>query len=117
MNYYKIIFRTGEAEWETGELIIDESQNDKVQEQIANGNDFLLVKGQTIKRTAIVSITSANDIVRDYQKQGIKIDGLLEPVSRPLIGNAGGRMKTAAEIIKEKKGDFFKKMGWKSESN
>ena len=107
MNYFKIIYRTGEEDWETSEVIIDEIQHAKIQDQMSEGSDFIFVKDKaTIKRTAIVSITSANNIVVEYQRQGIKIDGLLKPVeSRPLISD-GKPIKSDIERRRE----MFKKM-------
>ena len=110
-SYFKIIYRTGEEDWETGEIIVDEEQHAKIQKQMSEGSDFIFIKDKaTIKRTAIVSITSANDIVANYQKQGLKVEGFLEPPNFPKIT---GRVQKVGDFLKETKKDFFKRMGWK----
>lgn len=111
MNYFKIIFRTGEEDWEIKELIINENQNGKIQEQMSNGGDFIFIKNQTIKRTSIVSITSANQEIAEYQRQGIKVDGLLEPVEKPK--EITGRIRKFGDIFTEKKDELYKRMNWK----
>lgn len=114
MNYFKIIYRTGEEDWETSEIIIDENQHNKIQEQLSGGSDMIFVKDRaTIKRSCITSIGSANDIIANYQKQGIKIDGLglLEPAEKPK--EIAGGVRKFGDIFKEKKDEFYQRMGWK----
>jgi len=111
-SYFKIIYRTGEEDWETGEIIVDEEQHAKIQKQMSEGSDFIFIKDKaTIKRTAIVSITSANDIVANYQKQGLKVEGFLEPAEKPK--QITGSVRKVGDYLKETKENFFKRMGWK----
>ena len=115
MNYFKIIYRTGEEDWETSEVIIDESQYSKIQEQLSNGGDMIFIKDKaTIKRSCITSIVSANDIVANYQRQGLKVDGLLEPANQPkLIGKTIPNKERVGEYLKRTEKSFKQKMGWK----
>jgi hypothetical protein len=115
MKYWGIIYRTGQEDWETKELLIDDIQYRLVQNALINGEDLIVIKDKpTIKRTAIVSINPADDIVATYQEQGLKIDGLLEPADKQkLLGNKDGGLKSFSDILKEKKEKLFKKMGWK----
>ena len=93
-HYWKIIYRTGEEDWGTKEVIINNEQYKLIQNALIGGEDFIVLKDKpSIKRTSIVSISEADDIVTEYQRQGLKIDGLLEPVNKPLeIGSKGVRI-------------------------
>ncbi len=111
MNYFKIIYRTGGEDWETSEILIDENQHTEIQKQMAEGLDYVLIRDKaTIKRTSIVSISDANSIVASFQNQGLKVDGLIEPPSRPRLA---GNVVKMGDYLKEKHESFFKKMGWK----
>lgn len=114
MNYFKILYRTGGEDWETSEVIIDEDQNTKIQAQLSSGSDMVFIKDKaTIKRTAIVSITSANEIVSNYQKQGVKVDGILESAEQPKItGHTISNRERIGEYIKRTEKSFKQKMGW-----
>ena len=115
MNCFKIIYRTGEENWETSEIIIDENQHEKIQSQMSEGSDFIFIKDKaTIKRSAIVSIASADNIVAEYQKQGLKINGLLELAEKPK--QITGNIRKVGDYLKETKTEFFKRMGWKINS-
>ena len=107
MKYWQIIYRTGEEDWETKEVIISDEQYKLVQEVIRGNGDYIVLKDKpTIKRTSIVSINDAGEIVASYQRQGIKIDGLLEPAEKPRLISDGKPIKTDIE----RKAEMFKKM-------
>ena len=114
-SYFKIIYHTGEGDWETGEIIVDKEQHTTIQKQMSEGSDFVFIKDKaTIKRTAIVSITPADDIVVTYQKQELKIDGLLEPAEKPK--EITGNVKKVGDFLKETRKQFFERMGWRMEN-
>ena len=113
MKYFKIIFRTGEEDFETKEIIINEDQHKEIQNQIIDGSDFVVVRNKaTIKRTSIASISEANDIVAEYQKEGVKIDGILDAPELPKLSGEVRQPKTAQQIIKDTHFDLYKKHGW-----
>lgn len=113
MNYFKIIYRTGEEDWETSEIIIDENQHKKIQEQMASGADYVFIKDKaTIKRTSITSIASANDIVGEYQKQGVKINGLLTPAEKPKLTGNVNEPRKIGDYLKDTHFEYYQKMGW-----
>ena len=104
MNFFKIIYRTGAEDWETGELIVNENQHKIIQEALMGGDDYIMIKDKiTLKRSSIISISFANDIVGDYQKIGVRVDGLLEPVK---IASITGTIKSTKEVFREKLADM-----------
>lgn len=111
MRYWEITYYTGGDDFETKELIINGDQYDRIQEAISRGSEFIILEGKpTIKTKMIASINPADTIVAEYQKQGLKIDGLLEPVEeRFLLG------KTEKEQTREglnKLGDWVRSQDW-----
>jgi hypothetical protein len=114
MKYWQIIYRTGQEDWETKEMIIDDNQYKLVQNALINGEDMIVIRDKpTIKRTSITSINSADKIVAEYQQQGLKIDGLLEPVSVPKItGQVKSEKDLAREVVKRNHFLVYEKNGW-----
>lgn len=113
MNYFKIIYRTGEQEWETSEIIVNEEQNTKIQKQMADGSDFIFIKDKaTIKRTAVVSIASANNVVAEYQKSGMAIPGLLAVSETPRLTGEVKKAESIKDFLARTSDAFKKKMGW-----
>lgn len=116
MNYYKIITyaegKNEKNEIETRERLVDENVYRLIQLAMKEDVEFidLGAKG-IIRRSSIKEIAPANDIVNEYQKIGVQIDGLLEPVSVPRLTGGGG-LRNIQELIKENHESFYKKMGW-----
>ena len=114
MNYYKVIQYGDREDYSTKETIIDEPTFRQYQKLISEGKDKIILKEAIISVSSIKEIVSANNEVAEYQRQGLKIDGLLEPANKPKeIGTKAGRMESAEEILKRVKGKFYKKMGYK----
>ena len=51
------------------------------------------------------------DLVAEYQRQGVKIEGLLEPAEKPK--QIIGKIRKFGDIFEEKKDEFYQRMGWK----
>lgn len=112
MNYWQIIYRTGSEDWETKEVIITNEQYKKVQLVLQNKGDLIILEDKpTIKRTSIVSINPADEIVAEYQRAGVKVDGLLDPPQNPLLT---GETKKRGGGLK-KLGDWARKQHWFNE--
>ena len=112
MNYWKIItYAEGsEGEYDTRERIVDDATHQKIREALAQGADLIdLGEKGIIRRSSIKEILEANNIVKTYQAQGLKIDGLLEPVSQPRIT---GGVRSIKDHIVETHSEFYAKMGW-----
>ena len=113
MKYWKIVYRTGEEDFETKEVIIDNEQYKLIQNALLRGEDFIVLKDKpTIKRSSIASISEADDIVSEIQRTGLKVDGLLEPAKHPLLGNRGGGFRKMEDILAEDHFAQYEKMGW-----
>lgn len=113
MKYFKIIFRTGEEDFETKEIIINEDQHKEIQSQIVDGSDFVVVRDKaTIKRTSIASISEAGDIIAEHQRTGVKVDGILDTPDLPKLAGEVREPKTTEQIIKDTHFDLYEKHGW-----
>lgn len=116
MNYYKIITyaegKNERDEIETRERLIDDNVYQLIQLAMKEGVEFIDLGGKgIIRRSSIKEIAPANDIVNEYQKANVRIDGLLEPVSVPRLTGGDG-FRNIQESIIETHENFYKKMGW-----
>lgn len=83
MNYWKIIYYTGEGDYETSEVLINNDEYEKIQDALSKGADMLILSGRpTIKRSSLKAINGADDIIADYKRVGIPLKelGLTEPL-------------------------------------
>jgi len=110
MNYFKIICYGNDAEFSTKETIIDEPTFRQYQKLISEGKEKIVLKDRIISVSSIKEITPANDIVAEYQRQGVKIDGLIETAEKPK--QIKGNVKKIGDYLKETKADFYRRMGW-----
>jgi hypothetical protein len=109
---WQIIYRTGQEEYATKEILITDAQYLRVQEELANGNDFIILKDKpTIKRTSIASINKADDIISEYQRNGVTFDGL-PAIKAPEEPKQIGKSESVKEMIARKSKEIKKKMGW-----
>ena len=113
MNYYKIITYAEGEDFETRERIINEDVYKLMQKAMAEGAEFIdLGDKGIIRRSSIKEIAPANDIVSEYQKEGVKIDGILDAPDLPKLSGDVRQPKTAEQIIKDTHFDLYKKHGW-----
>jgi hypothetical protein len=70
--YHQVTYYTGGDDYETKSFIIDAVALRELQNQIADGVDFItLSNGKTIKRSLIAGIDSADDDIREYISRGM----------------------------------------------
>lgn len=112
-NYYKVIQYGNEEDYSTKETIIDEPTFRQYQKLISEGKEKIVLKEAIISVSSIKEIVLANDVVSDYQRRGIKIDGLFEPMSQPQITRRSGTQKVG-DYLRETHDAFYERMGWKS---
>jgi hypothetical protein len=110
MNYYKLIQYAEGDNYETKEMIINQETFEQYRNAIGEGKEFLVLKDMVIRVSSIKEISPANDIVGEYQRQGLKIDGLLEPAEKPR--QITGQTRKVGDYPKETREVFYKKMGW-----
>ena len=111
MRYYKVIQYGNDADFSTKETIINEVDFQQYRKLISEGKEKLVLKDRIISVSSIKEIVLADDIVAEYQRQGVKIEGLLEPVDKPK--EIAGGVRKFGDIFKEKKDEFYERMGWK----
>jgi len=114
MRYWKLIYYTAEGEYETKSFLITDEQHSQIRKAMDEKAEFIGVDGKpTIKRTLIASIIEADKEMLEYQRQGIKVDGLLEPAEQPkLTGKVISGLEKAELYLKRTKSDTYRKMGW-----
>ena len=101
MKYWKIIFYTGEGEFETREMIINDKEYKQVQKVLAQGGDLIILKDKpTVKRTSIASIIEADREINEYRDEGIIVDGVLENPKKPKMLERRARSIVKEEEIK-----------------
>ena len=114
MKYWKVNYYTAEGEFETKSFIITDEQHNQIRQAMDRQVEFIGIEGKpTIKRTLIATIIDANNEVAEYQRQGIKVDGLLEPTEKPK--EITGNVKKVSDFLKETRKQFFERMGWRRE--
>jgi hypothetical protein len=113
MRFWQIIYRTGEEDFETKEVLIDDNQYKQIQKALIEGQDMIVMAGKpTIKRTSIVSINEATGIVKDYQSQGLVIPGLLAVSETPRLTGEVKKAESIKDFLARTSDAFKKKMGW-----
>lgn len=114
-KFWKLIFYTGEGEFETKELIINDTQYRQVQKALGEGREFIVLENKpTIKGKLIASITDATDEVGEYQKQNLELPGLSGPNQPPKLTGRISAPQSIKDYLKETRSKFYKKMGWES---
>lgn len=113
MRYFKMIQYAEGDNYETKETIITEPIFQQYRQMIAEGKEKLVLQDRIISVSSIKEIVPADDIVAGYQKQGLKIEGLLETPEVPKIAGEIMKPKKIGDYLRETKEAFFKKMGWK----
>ncbi len=112
MRYYKVIQYGNDNDFSTKETIIDESTFRQYQKLISEGKDKIVLREAIISVSSIKEIVPADDIVAEYQRQGLKIDGLIEAPDRPeLTGNVSEPRKIS-DLLKDKHFEMYQKNGW-----
>ncbi len=115
MKYWQIIYYTGEGEFETKEVLINDDQYKQVQKALNEGREFIILENKpTIKSKLIASMNDAGSIVSEYQRLGIKVDGLLMPVEKPKEISNGFRR---ADFVKASHEGYYAKMNWEHKND
>ena len=102
-QFWQIVYRTGEEEFATREIIVNNNQYKQIQDAIRNGEDFIVLEDNpTIKRTSIASINPADGIISPVEKELYKSDSpqLEQPEQERL---SSGFEKIKVGMIKCKK--------------
>jgi hypothetical protein len=113
MRYYKVI-RYGDGEdYSTKETLIDEPTFRQYQRLIAEGKEKIVLEDMVISVSSIKEISPADDIISEYQKNGVGIDGLLEPVDsvKKLVGKINSS-ESVGDYLARTHDEFYRKMGW-----
>jgi hypothetical protein len=103
MKYFRIIQYAEGEHYETKETIIPESIFLQYRDLISQGKEKLVLEDRVISVSSIKEIIPADDIVAEYQKEGMRVDGLLEPVDQPKLP---GKVESIGKIMKKKLEDF-----------
>lgn len=117
MKHWQLIYRTGEEDFETKEVIITETQYLQIQKSLAAGADMVILSnGPTIKRSMIVSINEADLILSEFELQNLGIEEQLDaPVVEVLTQRAGMRpLSREAMGMKMRTSHFevYERRGW-----
>jgi len=108
MNYWKIIFYTGEGEFETNELIINDEEYQKVQQVLSSGGDLIILRNRpVIKRSLIASITKASQEFTVVQRIEAGISGLIK----------SPKMEKSGDFLKRSHVAFYQRMDWDHREN
>ena len=117
MRFWQIIYRTGEEDFETKEVLIDDNQYKQIQKALIEGQDMIVIVDKpTIKRTSIVSINEATGIVKDYQSQGLTIPGLLAVSETPRLTGEVKKAESIKDFLKRTRNGLYEKFGWKKQN-
>lgn len=74
-QFWQIIYRTGEEDFQSREIIVNNNQYKQIQDAMRSGEDFIILENNpTIKRTSIVSINPADGIISPTEKEFYKSD-------------------------------------------
>ena len=115
MRYWKVNYYTAEGDFETKSFIITDEQHELIKKAIKDGAEFIAIEGKpTIKRTLLGTIIEADKEVLEYQQEGLKVNGLLEPAEQPkLTGKVVSGKERIGDYLKRTEKSFKQKMGWK----
>jgi len=111
MRYYKVLQYGDDDTYSVKETLIDEPTFRQYQKLIAEGKEKLVLKDRIISVSSIKEIIPADDEIIEYQQQGVRIDGLLEPAEKPK--QITGNVRKVSDYLKETRDAFYKRMGWK----
>lgn len=113
MKFWKIIYYTGEGEYETRSVMVTDEEYEKVQNVMSVKEPFVILRGRpTIKTSLIASIVEDTDSIIEMQNVGIPVDGFLDVPSSSLIT---GRVFSNREIREKNLGglrDWVKSQLW-----
>ena len=110
MNYYKVKIFQGEDDKK--EIIVNEEIRNRIEIAMdSHATRINLGEKGSYNSSQIMGIELCNAEVAEYQRQGIKIEGLLEPADKPK--EITGGVRKFGDIFKEKKDEFYQRMGWK----
>jgi hypothetical protein len=71
-NYWRISYYSSGGDYEKSSFIVDANTYRKIQRQLAEGADFLIMEGRpTIKRGQIASIDVADEEIEEFTNRGI----------------------------------------------
>lgn len=112
MKYYKINIFAGEENKK--EILVNKETRNRIEVALENGAPRInLGEKGSYNSSQIMSIDDATSEVAEYQRQGIKIDGLLEPAQNPQItGEVKTNRERVGDYLKNTKKSFYEKMGW-----
>lgn len=103
MKYFKIIQYAEGENYQTKETIIPESIFIQYRDLISQGKEKLVLEDRIISVSSIKEIVPADDIVAEYQKEGMRVDGLLEPANQPKLI---GKVESVGKIMKKRLEEF-----------